>query len=302
MSDNTAQVVETVRRFNRTYTKRIGVLQDSFLGTGYSLGAARVLFEIGDGGAAVLDLRARLGLDSGYLSRLLRELEASGAIEVGADPVDRRRRVARLTAQGRRKRAQIDERNQLMVTSLISELSPRLRAELESALSRAEHLVRLASIRFDVVDAGDPEAQRAVSQYFAEIDERFPNGFQAWDALQGDVPAYAASAGGAFVLARSDDTVVGCGGVVRIDAQTGEIKRMWVHRDWRGGGIAWRLLATIETIAREAGYRRVVLDTNPTLVEAIAMYERAGYLPIARYNDNPYAGCWFEKAIGAHRE
>ena len=301
MSENIAQVVDTVRRFNRVYTQRIGVLEDSFLGTGYSLGAARVLFEIGAEGVSVLELRSRLRLDSGYLSRLLRQLDESGSVEVVADPVDRRRRVARLTVHGRRKLRQIEERNQSTVASLVAELSPRLRSELEAALGRAEHLVRLATIQFDVGDAGSPDAQWAVGQYFAEINERFPGGFHSWDALEGDVPAYAVSAGGAFVLARSDEAVVGCGGLVRIDDQTAEIKRMWVHPAWRGGGVAWRLLSAIEENARESGYRRVVLDTNPTLVEAIAMYKRAGYRPTPRYNDNPYAGHWFEKSLGRHR-
>lgn len=301
MSDNVEHVVDVVRKFNRAYTQRIGVLEDSFLGTGYSLGAARVLFEVGTDGASLMDLRKRLRLDSGYLSRLLRQLEASGSLRLAEDPDDRRRRVARLTANGLRKLRQIEERNQTTVTSLVAELPPRLRSELETVLSRAEHLVRLATVQFEMADAGSPDAQWAVSRYFTEIDGRFPDGFHHWDALDEDVPAYAASAGGGFLLARSDAIVLGCGGFVRVDPRTAEIKRMWVHPEWRGGGVAWRLLARIEETARSTGYRRVILDTNPTLVEAIAMYERAGYRPIPRYNDNPYAGCWFEKPLDRNK-
>src|SRR5258706_14273497 len=89
--------VTTLRRFNRWFTQRIGVLDDSFLGSGRALGPARLLYEIGPGGAGVLELRARLGLDSGYVSRLLRQLESEGLLVVDADPGDGRRRNARLT-------------------------------------------------------------------------------------------------------------------------------------------------------------------------------------------------------------
>ena len=99
--------VAVVRRFNRSYTQRIGVLEDSFLGMGMPLGPARLLFEIGTAPAAAQAplttqaLRERLGLDSGYLSRLLRRLEGDGLISVTPDPGDRRRRQVTLTETGR---------------------------------------------------------------------------------------------------------------------------------------------------------------------------------------------------------
>ena len=98
---------------------------------------------------------------------------------------------------------------------------------------------------------------------------------------------------------RSDDEVAACGGVQRIDARTGEIKRMWVDPGWRGVGLGQRLLTLLEAAAVDHGWRRVVLDTNETLSEAIRMYERAGYQPIERYNDNPYAHHWFAKDLPA---
>ena len=77
---------EVLRRFNRTYTQRIGALDESFLGLGLPLGAARLVFEIGEAGATVRDLRARLGLDSGHLARQLRRLEDDGLVTVAPDP------------------------------------------------------------------------------------------------------------------------------------------------------------------------------------------------------------------------
>src|SRR6187431_3161427 len=92
---------ETLRRFSRTYTQRIGALDESFLDTGRPLGVSRLLFEIGPDGTAVRELRERLSLDSGYLTRLLRRLEDDGLVRVEADPADRRRRAAALTPAGR---------------------------------------------------------------------------------------------------------------------------------------------------------------------------------------------------------
>src|SRR5918912_3797979 len=105
-------MVEQVRRFNRTVAERIGALNDHFLGRERPLGEARLLWEIGLEGCEVRLLRLRLGLDSGYLSRLLRSLEAAELIEVSPSPGDRRTRVARLTAAGRRERAVLEERSE----------------------------------------------------------------------------------------------------------------------------------------------------------------------------------------------
>src|SRR5215475_3749932 len=98
------ELVAAVRRFNRTVTQRVGALDDEYMARGRPLAQARLLWEIGPGGAEVAALRARLGLDSGYLSRLLRTLESDGLVTVGpADEVagDGRVRAAALTDAGR---------------------------------------------------------------------------------------------------------------------------------------------------------------------------------------------------------
>ena len=107
----TDRTLEQVRRFNRVVTERIGALSDSYMGRDRPLGEARVLWEIGPDGSALAPLRARLGLDSGYLSRLLRSLQADGLVEVVQDPRDRRARVARLTARGQSERTTLDARS-----------------------------------------------------------------------------------------------------------------------------------------------------------------------------------------------
>src|SRR5262252_10401313 len=94
-------MVDQVRRFNRVVTERVGALDDRFLGRPRPLGEARLLWEVGLDGCDVRLLRLRLGLDSGYLSRLLRSLEGAGLVQVSANPADARMRVARLTRAGR---------------------------------------------------------------------------------------------------------------------------------------------------------------------------------------------------------
>lgn len=101
----------------------------------------------------------------------------------------------------------------------------------------------------------------------------------------------------AFVVARRDGTVVGCAGLQFLDEHTAEAKRMWVSGAVRRAGLGTRLLRRLEDVARATGRRRILLDTNAALTEAIALYEREGYVAVPRYDDNPYAQRWFAKAL-----
>jgi DNA-binding MarR family transcriptional regulator/GNAT superfamily N-acetyltransferase len=285
---------EVLRRFNRTYTQRIGALDESFLGLGLPLGAARLVFEIGEPGATARDLRTRLGLDSGHLARQLRRLEDDGLVHVAPDPHDRRRRTVRLTGKGRALRARLDDRSEQLAERLVAPLTDRQRERLTEALATADLLVRAATVDIRSVHPAAAEARAAVQSYFDELDERFPDGFDPGDHHDEEVMAPGA---GAFVVATSDGEPVACGGVHELEPGVGEIKRMWVHRAWRGAGLGSRLLRHLERVAGDLGHTMVRLDTNGTLVEAIAMYERTGYRRIGRYNDNPYAQAWFEKPL-----
>jgi DNA-binding MarR family transcriptional regulator/GNAT superfamily N-acetyltransferase len=285
----------TLRRFNRAWSQRIGVLEDSYLGQGRSLGASRLLFEMGSEGAGVLDLRQRLGLDSGYLSRLLRGLEDDGLVTVRADPADARRRVAVPTAKGRRAIARLETRSEERARDLVAPLGASQRRRLDEALATAERLVRAASCEIEAVDPGSPEALAAVERYVAELTVRFPAGFDPGD-VAAEAPAMDPPSG-RFLVGRVEGEVATCGGVRRLTPTRAEIKRMWVDDRWRGCGLGGRMLAALEDAARDLGYREVRLDTNATLTEAIAMYERSGYRAVPRYNDNPYAQAWFAKRL-----
>ncbi|MFC4785252.1 bifunctional helix-turn-helix transcriptional regulator/GNAT family N-acetyltransferase [Nocardioides sp. MAHUQ-72] len=285
-----------LRRFNRAWTQRVGVLDESFLGSGRPLGLARLLFEIGPDGAGVLTLRQRLGLDSGYLSRLLRQLADDGLVEVVPDPGDGRRRLATLTGRGLEEWQSLEDRSERLARDLVAPLSQSQRARLDEALATAELLVRAATLDLEPVAASAPEAVAAVRSYFDELDERFPGGFDPGDAWTHDAAAFSPPEG-IFVVARDEDRVVGCGAVQRLAPGTAEIKRMWVHPSLRGAGLGSRLLRHLEGEAAALGYATVRLDTNDSLAEAIAMYERAGYRRIERYNDNPHAEAFFEKPL-----
>src|SRR3954468_21706213 len=113
---------EVLRRFNRAWSQRVGLLEESYLGQGRTLGASRLLFEMGPDGAGVLDLRRRLGLDSGYLSRLLQGLEAARLVAARPAPPAQRRRVFVPTAKGRRAIQRLDDRAEERARDLVEPL------------------------------------------------------------------------------------------------------------------------------------------------------------------------------------
>src|SRR5664279_2356074 len=129
--------VAQIRRFNRVVTERIGALTDRYM-CDRPLGEARVLWEVGPGGCTVTQLRARLGLDSGYLSRLLRSLQTDALVEVLEDPRDRRARLARLTSRGIDERARLDARSDDLARGLLESLGDSQRERLVVAMAEVE--------------------------------------------------------------------------------------------------------------------------------------------------------------------
>src|SRR6266700_759616 len=134
-------LVEQVRSFNRTMTERVGVLNDHFLGRNHPLGEARLLWEIGEEGARIRELRRRLGLDSAYVSRLLRSLEKQGLLVVSTSEHDGRVRLVQLTEAGLRERAELDQRADAFARSLLSPLGEGERFEMgfDPTLTRSAH-------------------------------------------------------------------------------------------------------------------------------------------------------------------
>jgi DNA-binding MarR family transcriptional regulator/GNAT superfamily N-acetyltransferase len=288
--------VARVRRFNRTVTQRVGALDDRFLALDRPLGQARVLWEIGPEGVDVRTLRARLGLDSGYLSRLLRALTDDGLVLVEASAGDARVRTARLTERGRAERAELDRRSDKLAEDLLGGLAPAERDRLVAAMGEVERLLVASTVRVGVTDPGHPHARFCLGSYYAELAERFEEGFD---------PARSVSTGeadlrpphGLLLVATLDDEPVGCGALLFHDGEPAYIKRMWVSPAVRGLGLGRRLLRELEETAREHGHTTVRLETNRALPEAIAMYRTAGYREVERFNDEVYGHHFFVRDL-----
>jgi DNA-binding MarR family transcriptional regulator/GNAT superfamily N-acetyltransferase len=288
--------VARVRSFNRTVTQRVGALQDEYLARGRSLGASRVLWEIGDDATDVRELRVRLDLDSGYLSRLLRSLERDGLVVVGADRADKRVRTARLTAAGRAERAVLDRRSDELARSLLAPLSADHRERLVEAMGVVERLLTAGLVEVRIEDPRSAAARFCLESYFAELDTRFDTGFDPARSLPADAEDLTEPAG-LLLVARLHGEPIGCGALKLQGDVPFYIKRMWVAPEARGLGVGRRILAELEDHARRRGAPVVYLETNKTLREAATLYRSAGYVEVDPFNDEPYAHHWFEKRL-----
>jgi DNA-binding MarR family transcriptional regulator/GNAT superfamily N-acetyltransferase len=291
-------MIEQVRSFNRTVTQRIGALDDAFLSRDRPLGQARLLWEIGPEGRDVRALRARLDLDSGYLSRLLRSLQGDDLIRVEPSDADGRVRTARLTERGQAEQAELDRLSDDAAAAILTPLSTRQRDRLVAAMAEVERLLTASAVQIGVCDPRHPDARRAVQAYLAELSRRFEEGFDPTRGISATDDEVSPPAG-LFLLATLHGEPVGCGVLKFHRDAPAHIKRMWVAGAVRGLGLGRRLLAELEAQAAAHGARTVQLETHHALGEAIGLYRTAGYREVAAFNDEPYAHYWFEKTIDA---
>lgn len=285
-----------VRSFNRTVAERIGALSDGFLGRGRPMGESRILWEIGPEGTEVRELRARVGLDSGYASRVLRSLERQGLITLEVSPDDGRVRYVRPTDAGRAERAELDRRSDEVAWSFLEPLDDRQRAKLVTAMNEVERLLRASLVRLAIEDPTTADAQWCISQYFVELNARFDAGFDPSRSISADADELVPPAG-ELLIARLREQPVGCGALKFHPNAPAELKRMWVAPEARGLGLGRRILLELERDAHEAGARVVRLETNRALKEAIHLYRGSGYREVPPFNDEPYAHHWFEKQL-----
>ncbi|GAA4369880.1 bifunctional helix-turn-helix transcriptional regulator/GNAT family N-acetyltransferase [Agromyces bauzanensis] len=291
-----AEAVASVRAFNRAVTTRIGALRDHHLGGGRSLGASRVLWEVDGDGVDVRDIRERLELDSGYLSRLLRSLEREGLVTVAGSPADPRVRSVRPTDAGRGERAELDRRSDELAASLLAPLSDGQRLRLIDAMDTVMRLLDAGLVEVESADAASDDARRCLAAYYDELARRFPDGFDPGQSLHPDTHEFTEPTG-LFVLARLHDRAIGCGAVLFQEDGRAYLKRMWVDESMRGTGVGRRILDALEQAAREHGAASAVLETNETLTQAIAMYRASGYVEVEPFNDEFYADLWFAKPL-----
>jgi DNA-binding MarR family transcriptional regulator/GNAT superfamily N-acetyltransferase len=283
-----------VRRFNRTVTEHIGALEERFLGRQRPLGAARLLWEIGEDGMEVRVLRARLGLDSGYVSRLLRSLEQEGLVRVAVSDADSRVRIARLTAAGRAEREELDRRSDALAVTLLEHVEDRER--LVAAMREVTRL--LTPTTLVAVDPEHPDARHCLREYFVELGRRA--GTPPYDPSTSAVtaePHELRPPHGVMYVAYLRGTPVGCGAVKHHPGAPAEIKRMWIDPAARGLGLGRRFLEALEQAARDGGATTAHIETSALLHEAIALYRSAGWVEVPPFNDEPFADRWFAKPL-----
>jgi DNA-binding MarR family transcriptional regulator len=284
------QDIALVRSFNRLVTRQVGVVNDRYIGR-RPLGESRVLYEIGAEGATPRDLRARLGLDSGYLSRLLRSLEGDGLVEQRPNQSDGRTKRLALTRAGRSELRALNRSSDQLAASALEPLTDEQRTRLLEAQDEVKRLLAISLVSIEIEDPKSADARWCLAHYFAELGERFEERFDPGRTLPADAADMVPPAG-VFLIARFSGQPAGCGAL-----KHGELVRMWVDRPHRGLGIGARILDALEEQAGALGHETVRLYTNRSLTEAKAMYRARGYVEIPRYNDDPYANHWFQKRL-----
>jgi len=291
----TAEMMAQVRRFNRTVTQRIGVLNENFLASDRSLGQNRLLWEIGADGCDIRSLRKRLDLDSGYVSRLLRTLETSGYVVVEPSPTDGRVRIARLTEAGRRELAALDQRSDDAAAAILHPLNDRQRTKLVTAMAEVERLLIASTVEVRECNPRHRDARFCLQTYYSELAVRFHEGYDP--AVSPVADAEMTPPAGLLLVASLHGEPVGCGALIFCPDDVGLVKRMWVAPAVRGLGLGRRLLYELEDRACARGVRLMRLETKNELSEAIRMYETSGYREVVPFNDEPYADHWFEKPL-----
>lgn len=288
--------IARVRSFNRTVTQTVGALHDHYLGRNRPLAECRLIFEIGEDGAEVGELRARLDLDSGYTSRLLRSLERQALVETEPAARDKRARQVRLTPLGRTELNELAQRSDLLAQSMLEPLTDQQREQLTEAMSRVEHLLTASAVRIEEVSPTNRDAIFCLGQYFQELGERFESGFDPAQSLAPTLDGFEPPRG-TFLVMRLHGQPIGCGGFKPESNDAAYVKRMWISRTARGLGLGRRMLRELEARARTLGYRMIRLETEKSLTEAQQLYRSYGYREVPRFNDEVYAHHWFEKDL-----
>jgi DNA-binding MarR family transcriptional regulator/GNAT superfamily N-acetyltransferase len=276
--------VRTLRSFNRTVTAAMGVLDEGLLQTEFVLSEARTIHDLAQRDATeVSDLRERLGLDSGYLSRLLSRLEERDLVRREASPADGRRQVASLTPAGRDAFAVLDSRADHEAARLLDALGDRDRLRLVSGMRAVRDILAgPPASRAVVLRAAGPGdwgwiVSRHGALYAAEYG--WDESFEALvarivaDHIESRDPRTDAA-----WIAELDGEPAGCVLCVREDERTAKLRLLLVDPRARGLGIGGRLVEECIRFARRAGYARLVLWTNAPLTSARRIYEAAGFV------------------------
>jgi DNA-binding MarR family transcriptional regulator/predicted N-acetyltransferase YhbS len=278
-------VVDNVRGFNRFYTRVLGLLRPDLAGSPFGLTEARVLFELAHGDeVAVSDLRRELGLDAGYLSRILSGFTAAGLVAREQAASDGRRQVVRLTSDGQRAFAELDRLQAGAIDALLAPLNDGQRTELVAAMDQIRRVLdgdpRRTSLVLRAPEPGDLGwvVERHGARYAAEY------GWDAtFEALVAHIVAEFAERHDtkreAAWIAELDGERVGCVFCTAADTpETAQLRLLLVEPSARGSGVGTRLVDECLRFAKRSGYSRITLWTNDVLLAARRIYERAGFV------------------------
>lgn len=276
--------VEAVRRFNRFYTQRIGVLQEGLLGSPFSLTEARVLYELAQRQRATAsDLCRDLALDPSYVSRIVQRFVRQGLLARTATPDDGRRRVLALTPQGREAFAPLDAQSRAEIGALLAPLDDARKARLVAAMESIESMLAgdaRSGPPFQLREHAPGDIGWIVSRHGALYAQEY-----GWDlSFEGMAADIAARFLREFDaqrercwIAERDGTRLGSVMVVRQSATIAKLRLLLVEPEARGLGIGRALVAQCIDFARATGYQRIVLWTNDILHAARKLYVEAGF-------------------------
>lgn len=278
--------VGAVRAFNRRYTRLIGVLEEHLLDSDFSLTEARILFELAHSGPlGVRTLRTELGLDPGYLSRILTRFESAGLVRRQRSDSDARRQLVQLTEAGRVAADDLDRRSAHDIAALLAGHTPADRLRLRTAMRTIEQLLDPATA------AGNAKEGRLRSPRpgdYGWIIQRNAVLYAAEYGWNTDYEALVAKIVADFLAGHDPDTerawIAEAGGAaagavfcVREDDTTARLRLLLVEPSARGLGVGTALVEQCLRFATEAGYRNMVLWTNDVLTAARRIYQRAGF-------------------------
>jgi DNA-binding MarR family transcriptional regulator/N-acetylglutamate synthase-like GNAT family acetyltransferase len=277
-----------MRRFNRYYTRQIGVLRKTFLDSPYSLGEARVLYEIASCRTPTAsDIARSLDLDAGYLSRLLRNFERRGLIRRRTSPQDARQSYLTLTPRGRKSFLPLDARSQRDTAAMLGKLAPADQARLVEAMATIEALLEgqvraePAKERNYILRAPSPGDFGWIVKRHAEIYAQEYRWREPFEGLCAQIVAdfvnkYDASRERCWI-AEIDGENVGTVMLVNDGADVARLRLLLVEPKARGLGIGARLTDEAVRFARGAGYRKITLWTHSVLTAARHVYQKAGF-------------------------
>ncbi len=288
MIEPSEERIGTVRQFNRFFTRQIGVLREGLLHSPYSLTEARILFELGQGNQVTASRLGReLGLDAGYLSRILTRLEQQGLLEKVRSEIDGRQLLLSLTAEGREAFVLLDQRSRDEVSEMLADLSEEDQQRLLKAMQSIESVLtngfkfsepfvlRLhesgdmgwVTYRHGVLYAQeygwDEHFEALVAQIVSDFITNYnPERERCW-------------------IAEMNGEIIGSVFVVQSSGTVAKLRLLLVEPRARGLGLGTRLVEECVRFARRRGYQKLMLWTNSVLVEARHIYEKAGFKLVA---------------------